>query len=115
MAKASCKEGAYVTPAGWLEGEDGKVRRLTLKALQQGSNHSRVKVGVAKVSLVTQRSAGYEEIKPGVKRSDLRRREIIRVDLTNLSKRWGSPSVSSIDEKNAGPTRNVLMIDSKKV
>ena len=39
-AKASCK------PAGRLACEDDKVRRLTLKALQQGSNHFGVKVGV---------------------------------------------------------------------
>ena len=35
--------------------------------------------------------------------SDLRRGEIIRVDLTNLSKRRNFVSASSIDEKNAGP------------
>ena len=39
-AKASCQ------PAGQLGCKYDKVRRLTLKTLQQGSNHFRVKVGV---------------------------------------------------------------------
>ena len=75
--------------ARWLGNEGDKGRRLTLEALK-------IKVGV-KVE------------------SDLRRGEIIRVDLTNLAKGRKSLSASSIDEKNAGPTGNVLIIDANHV
>ena len=92
----TCKKEAYVPAAGWLGCGDDKVRRLTPEALQQGSNHFKMKVGV-----------NVE--------SDLHRGEIIRVDLTNLSKGRKSLSASSIDEKNVGPTGNVLIIDGNQV
>ena len=42
------------------------------------------------------------------------RRKIIRVDLTNLPKGRKSLSASNIDEKNAGPTGGVLMMDANE-
>ena len=82
--------------ARWLGNEGDKGRCLTLEALQLGFNHFKIKVGV--------------NVESG-----LRREEIIRVDLTNLSKGRKSLSASSIDEKNVGPTANVLMIDGNQV
>jgi len=90
---------AYVTSTGWIGYEDDKVRHLTLEALKKGFNHFKMKVGT-----------NVE--------SDLRRGRIIRSvidDPGNLPESRKSPSPSSIEGKNAGPTGSVLMIDANQV
>ena len=89
---------ACVTLAGWLRYDDDKVRWLTLEALYQGFNHF-MKVG-----------SNVE--------SDLHRGEVTRSiidDPANLPKGRNPPRRSSIEEKNAGPTGNVLMIDANQI
>ncbi|BGP15883.1 hypothetical protein JCM10213v2_003875 [Rhodosporidiobolus nylandii] len=89
---------AYTTSVGWFGYSDEKVVRLTREAISQGFNHFKVKVG-ANVEM------------------DKRRLALVRSVIDNPDECAGRPvpKPESLEEKNAGPTGSVLMIDSNQV
>ncbi|EIM23117.1 hypothetical protein E3Q22_00565 [Wallemia mellicola] len=89
---------AYSTSVGWMGYTTEKVQRLTKEALQQGFDHFKLKVGVSVDD-------------------DLARAKTIRdiIDDPQYQRSDKQVNLKALENKNAGPTGNVLMIDANQV